>query len=93
MKKRRPSRDEGEALQVLTDAAEGFVNGSPRVKRLEPQRQALLDAIRLSQLVLSVKRQPRDTDSDVPSLTEHRARQPRFRKSASRHMNVTARRS
>ena len=34
----------------------GFVNRSPRSKRLEGERQALLDAIRQAQLILSVKR-------------------------------------
>ena len=37
-------------------AAEHFVNRSPRLKRLEAERQDLLDAIRQAQLLLSVKR-------------------------------------
>ncbi|HET9962287.1 MAG TPA: hypothetical protein VFQ34_08140 [Nitrospiraceae bacterium] len=46
----------GEALELLTSAAERFVDGAPRVKRLEAERQALLDAITRAQLVLSVHR-------------------------------------
>jgi hypothetical protein len=54
--KRQRSQDLWEALLALTDAAERFVNRSPRSKRLEADRQVLLDAIRQAQLVLSVKR-------------------------------------
>jgi predicted PurR-regulated permease PerM len=46
----------GEALELLTHAAERFVDGAPRVKKLEAERQALLDAITSAQLVLSVHR-------------------------------------
>ncbi len=44
-----------EALQTLTDAAERFVNGVPRWKKSEAERQALLDAITQAQLTLSVE--------------------------------------
>jgi len=54
--KRQRSHDPWEALLAITDAAERFVNRSPRAKRLEAERQALLDAIRQAQLLLSVKR-------------------------------------
>ena len=68
--KRRPSQDPWESLEGITDAAERFVNHSPRLKRLEPERQVLLDAIRRAQLLLSVKRLPNSaaSGSRVPSL-------------------------
>ncbi len=47
----------GETLWILTEAAERFVNGVPRSKRMEAERQALLDAITQAQLVLSVERE------------------------------------
>lgn len=75
--KRRPSQDVWEAFHIVTDAAENFVNRSPRSKRLETERQALLDAIRRAQLVLSVNRlAPPSSASDpsVPSLANFRAR-------------------
>ena len=75
--KRRPSQDVWEAFHIVTDAAENFVNRSPRSKRLEAERQALLDAIRRAQLVLSVSRlAPSSLASDpsVPSLANFRAR-------------------
>ena len=56
--KRRPSEDSWQALNSVTDAAERFMNRSPRLKRLEAERQALLDAIRQAQLLLSVKKLP-----------------------------------
>jgi hypothetical protein len=56
--KRQRSQDLWDAVLVLTDAAERFVNRSPRLKRLEGERQALLDAITQAQLILSVKRLP-----------------------------------
>ena len=55
---RRSSEDAWQALNSVTDAAERFVNRSPRLKRLEADRQLLLDAIRRAQLLLSVKRLP-----------------------------------
>jgi hypothetical protein len=54
--KRRSSENSWHALTSVTEAAEQFVNRTPRLKRLEAERQALLDAIRQAQLVLSVKR-------------------------------------
>ena len=75
--KRRPSQDVWEAFHIVTDAAENFVNRSPRSKRLETERQVLLDAIRRAQLVLSVSRlAPSSLASDpsVPSLANFRAR-------------------
>ena len=41
-------------LRELTDAASRFVDRAPRQKRVEADRQALLDAITRAQLVLSV---------------------------------------
>ncbi len=54
----KSSKDSWRALNSVTDAAERFVNRSPRLKRLEAERQALLDAIRQAQLLLSVKKLP-----------------------------------
>lgn len=45
-----------ETLNTLTEAAERFVNGVPRLKRLGSERDALLDAITQAQLLLSVER-------------------------------------
>ena len=56
--KRRSSEDYWQALNRVTEAAERFVNRTPRIKRLEDERQDLLDAIRQAQLLLSVKRLP-----------------------------------
>ena len=75
--KRRRSNDPWEALVSVTDAAERFVNRSPRAKRLEAERQALLDAIRQAQLILSLERLPassEQTSDRVTSLAEHRKR-------------------
>jgi len=53
-----PSRSSGQAdlsetLLKLTEAAEAFVNGMPRWKRMDAEREALLDAITHAQLILS----------------------------------------
>ena len=49
-------RDEmGRALLALMETAERFVNGAPRSKKLEAQRNALLDAITQAQWLLSVE--------------------------------------
>lgn len=61
--KRRSSEDSWQVLNSVTDAAERFVNHSPRLKRLEPERQVLLDAIRRAQLLLSVKRLPNSAEA------------------------------
>ena len=61
--KHQPSTDVLVAFRRITDAAESFVNRSPRSKRLEPERQALLDAIRRAQLVLSLNRLPRSSSA------------------------------
>lgn len=45
-----------ETLQTLMEAAERFVNGVPRLKRMDSERRALLDAITRAQLLLSVER-------------------------------------
>ena len=83
--KRRPSQDVWEAFHIVTDAAENFVNRSPRSKRLETERQALLDAIRRAQLLLSVSRlAPSSLTSDpsVPSLANFRARREDVKRSS-----------
>ena len=69
--------DPWEALLAITEAAERFVNRSPRSKRLEAERQALLDAIRQAQLILSVKRLhtlPKPKPEPVTNLADHRKR-------------------
>jgi len=83
--KRRPSQDVWEAFHIVTDAAENFVNRSPRSKRLETERQVLLDAIRRAQLLLSVSRlAPSSLASDpsVPSLANFRARREDVKRSS-----------
>jgi chromosome segregation ATPase len=59
-----PGRDLIETLHRLTNAAEVFVNRSPKVKRLEAERSALLDAIAAAQLALSVQRLPTESRSE-----------------------------
>lgn len=81
--KRQRSDDPWGALLAITDAAERFVNRSPRSKRLEAERQALLDAIRQAQLLLSVKRfstSPESRPEPIANLAEHRKRRQSFRK-------------
>jgi hypothetical protein len=48
----------GQALLTLMETAERFVNGAPRSKKLEEQRNALLDAITQAQWLLSVEHVP-----------------------------------
>ncbi|MEP7153894.1 MAG: hypothetical protein ABI856_19490 [Nitrospira sp.] len=45
-------------LQTLMEAAERFVNGAPKSKKLEAERNALLDAITQAQWLLSVEPLP-----------------------------------
>jgi hypothetical protein len=72
--KRQQSHDPWEALLAITEAAERFVNRSPRSKRLEAERQALLDAITQAQLILSVKRLPTLAEQKREPVTNHRKR-------------------
>jgi hypothetical protein len=83
---RRLTEDSWHALNSVTDAAERFVNHSPRLKRLEAERQVLLDAIRRAQLLLSVKRLPNSAEfgSPAPSLARARARRQRQRARSTR---------
>ena len=77
---RRSSEEFWQAFSVITEVAERFVNRSPRLKRLEAERQALLDAIRQAQLLLSVKRLPttrEPSNSRVLSLERGRTRRQR----------------
>jgi hypothetical protein len=60
---RKDKHDVIQAFYRLTEAAEGYVNRSPRVKRIQEQRSRLLDAIADAQLVLSVHRLPKETES------------------------------
>jgi len=75
--KRQRSTEPWDALLAITDAAERFVNRSPRSKRLEAERQALLDAIRQAQLLLSVKRfsTPQSKPAPIVNFLEHQRRQ------------------
>jgi len=75
--KRQRSTEPWDALLAITDAAERFVNRSPRSKRLEAERQALLDAIRQAQLLLSVKRfsTPQSKPATIVNFLEHQRRQ------------------
>jgi hypothetical protein len=78
--KRQSSEDSWKVLSIVTDAAERFVNRSPRLKRLEAERQALLDAIRRAQLILSVKRLPVAQESASGDQNVHRERSRRERR-------------
>lgn len=76
--KHQRSTEPWEALLSITAAAERFVNRSPRSKRLEAERQALLDTIRQAQLLLSVKRfstLPQSKPAPIANLVEHQRRQ------------------
>jgi chromosome segregation ATPase len=57
---RHDTKDVIIAFRRLTDAAEDYVNRSPRVKRIQDQRTALLEAIGDAQLVLSVHALPKE---------------------------------
>ena len=48
----------GHMLQTLMEAAERFVNGAAKSKKLEAERNALLDAITQAQWLLSVEHIP-----------------------------------
>jgi hypothetical protein len=69
---RKDNRDVINAFYRLTEAAEAYVNRSPRVKRIETQRSALLDAIADAQLVLSVHRLPKEHGTSSTSMNEHK---------------------
>jgi len=57
-------------LQRVTVAADAFVNRAPRVKRIEDERIALLQAITDAQLVLSVHRLPEDKGREPASKSK-----------------------
>lgn len=82
--KRRSSEDSWDALNIVADAAERFLNRSPRFKRLEVERQALLDAIRRAQLMLSVKRLRLGSESASGALTIPRRRGHHHRRRSAR---------
>jgi predicted nucleic acid-binding Zn-ribbon protein len=65
--KRKENHDVIKAFHRLTDAAEQYVNRSPRVKRIQEQRSALLDAIANAQLILSVHQLPKEPSSEGSS--------------------------
>ena len=52
---RAPQNEIGHLLQTLMEAAERFVNVAPKSKKLEAERNSLLDAITQTQWLLSVE--------------------------------------
>src|SRR5437868_1014111 len=81
--KRQNDHDAANTLQQLTLAAAAFVNRAPKVRRIDHERAALLDAITHAELVLSVKRLPQEekerkqepTTSKRTALLEEEIRQ------------------
>ena len=71
--KRKENHDVIKAFNRLTDAAEDYVNRSPRVKRIQEQRSALLDAIAHAQLLLSVHQLPNESSNERSSAKDTRA--------------------
>lgn len=63
---RHESQDILLSLQLLTHAAERFMNHAPQSKRLEPEQRALQAAITKAQLVLSVHRLPSGEEKPAP---------------------------
>jgi predicted nucleic acid-binding Zn-ribbon protein len=70
--KRKDNPDLIKAFHRLTDAAEAYVNRSPRVKRIQEQRSALLDAIADAQLFLSVHQLPKESSSERSGSKDNR---------------------
>jgi DnaJ-domain-containing protein 1 len=62
--KRHDEPDLIAAFRRLAEAAEQYVNRSPKVTRIQAERAALLDAIAHAQLVLSVHRLPNVENPD-----------------------------
>jgi hypothetical protein len=65
--KRRDDGDVVRAFKRLTTAADEFVDRAPRVKRIQAERTAILDAITHAELVLSVHRLPKDKEQEQES--------------------------
>ena len=84
--KRKENHDVIKAFNRLTDAAEDYVNRSPRVKRIQEQRSALLDAIAHAQLLLSVHQLPKEPSNERPSSKDARA--PMLKKELKRIQNT-----
>lgn len=68
--------DAEEALRVLTEAAERFVNKAPNQKRLESDRAALLEAIMHAQLLLSIKSRGPKERAASSAAPKHPKRRP-----------------
>jgi len=66
---RQDNRDVVKALQQLTNAADHFVNRAPRVKRIEHECAALLNAITHAELVLSVHQLSTDREQELEPAT------------------------
>ena len=69
---RRNDEEAWSTFQQLLAAADAFVNRAPKVKRLDTERTALLDAIGKAQLTLSVRQLPA---APVPSKAAARTEQ------------------
>src|SRR5262245_816618 len=65
--KRKDNPDVIKTFHRLTNAAETYVSRSPRVKRIQEQRSALVDAIAAAQLILSVHQLPKESVSERSS--------------------------
>jgi chromosome segregation ATPase len=70
--KRKDNQDVIKTFHRLTNAAEAYVTRSPRVKRIQEQRSALLDAIADAQLILSVHQLPKESLSERSSSKGHK---------------------
>src|SRR6476469_1544920 len=71
--KRKDNQDVIKTFHRLTNAAEAYVSRSPRVKRIQEQRSALVDAIADAQLILSVHQLPKESVSERSSSKAHKA--------------------
>lgn len=72
--KRQDREDLLRAFHRLMTSAEAFVNRAPKLKRIDAERAALLEALSDAQLVLSVQRLPEESKEkrhDRPSA-DHR---------------------
>ena len=70
--KRKNNHDLINAFHRLADAAESYVNRSPRVKRIQEPRSALINAISDAQLFLSVHQLPQESSRDRATSKDNR---------------------
>jgi len=71
--KRKDNPDVIKTFHRLTDAAEAYVSRSPRLKRVQEQRSALVDAIADAQLILSVHQLPEESVSERSPSKDNKA--------------------